>query len=132
MRKTMNYSEKRQAILDTLHATKEHPSAEMIYHSLKPRFPRLSLGTVYRNLQEFKRDRAAVSIAVVDGQERVDGNTSEHTHFICDKCSAVIDLDIPIPADIGNNAIDDGYQVTARQLFLRGSCPKCASKELHL
>jgi len=124
----MNYSEKRQAILDNLQETSEHPSAETIYHSLKPSYPRLSLGTVYRNLQEFKRDGTAVSVAVVNGQERFDGDTAEHAHFICDKCNAIIDLDIPLPDDIGSHIENDGFHVTVRQLFLRGSCPGCAAK----
>ena len=125
----MNYSEKRQAILETLHGTKEHPSAEKIYHSLKPRYPRLSLGTVYRNLQDFKRDKTVVSVAVVDGQERFDAQTAEHAHFICEKCGAVIDLNIPLPDDIGSHVAKDGFKVTMRQLFLRGCCPKCTGKQ---
>lgn len=129
MKKRVNYSEKRQAILEILHETTEHPSAEQIYNTLKPRFPRLSLGTVYRNLQGFKREGNARSLAVVDGQERFDGDTSEHAHFICDQCGVVVDLDIQLPDDIGSFIKKDNYQVTIRQLFLRGRCPKCAAKE---
>jgi len=128
MRTRKKYSEKRQAILDVLLETKEHPSAEHIYQTLKPRFPRLSLGTVYRNLQEFKREGTVCSLLVVDGQERFDGNMSEHAHFVCEKCGAVIDLSIPLPDDISSSVKLRGYQVNVRQLFLRGRCPKCATK----
>ena len=129
MKDRMNFSEKRQAILDILNESTEHPSAEQIYILLKPRFPRLSLGTVYRNLQGFKRKGTVSSIAVVDGQERFDGNTSEHTHFICDKCGAVIDLKIKLPDEICLSAKRDGFQVNVRQLFLRGQCPECIAKK---
>ena len=47
------YSKKRAAILELLCSTKEHPSAEWIYSRLKPAYPDLSLGTVYRNLNLF-------------------------------------------------------------------------------
>ena len=43
-------SKKRQALLDALCASHEHPTAEMLYNALKPMIPELSLGTVYRNL----------------------------------------------------------------------------------
>jgi len=128
MKNRPKFSEKRQAILEILRETTEHPSAESIYYTLKPRFPRLSLGTVYRNLQGFKKDGEARALAVVNGQERFDGDISEHAHFICDKCSAIVDLDISLPDDIGSSARQDGFQVTSRQLFLHGQCPKCAYK----
>ena len=56
------YSKKREAILEALRNTTEHPSAEMLYARLKPEFPDLSLGTVYRNLAMFIRDGDAVSV----------------------------------------------------------------------
>ena len=131
MARQANYSKKRQAIYEYLIEANEHPAAEWIYSALKPRFARLSLGTVYRNLMRFKDEGKLRSIAVVDGQERFDGDTSEHAHFICESCGAVIDLDVPLPEGIGSSIEKSGFQVSARQLFLRGHCPSCAqSKEL--
>ena len=46
-------SKKRQAILESLRSVTDHPTAEMIYNRLKPEYPDLSLGTVYRNLAMF-------------------------------------------------------------------------------
>lgn len=46
----IRYSKKREAILTAIRSTTCHPSAEWIYHTLKPTHPDLSLGTVYRNL----------------------------------------------------------------------------------
>ena len=129
MKARINYSEKRQAIIDLFSETSEHPSAEWIYNSLKPKFPRLTLATVYRNIARFKKDGAVRSLAVVDGHERYDGNLSEHAHFICDMCGSVSDLDIPLPDDIGAYVELEGYRVAVRQLFLRGRCPSCAAKE---
>jgi len=128
MEKQVKFSEKRRAILDVFR-NREHPSAEWIYHTLKPDYPRLSIGTVYRNLQRFKEEGKVRPLAVVDGQERFDGNISEHAHFICDQCSAIFDLDILLPDDVGAFVKQDGFQVTVRQLFLRGKCPECAAKE---
>lgn len=129
MNKRINFSEKRRAIYELLHETSKHPSAEWIYNALKPRFPRLSLGTVYRNLQRFKQEGKVQSLVVVDGLERFDGNILEHSHFICDKCGAIVDVDITLPDDVGLSVEQDGFHVTVRQLFLRGLCPECVEKK---
>jgi Fur family peroxide stress response transcriptional regulator len=89
------YSKKREAILEALRNTTEHPSAEMLYARLKPEFPDLSLGTVYRNLAMFIRDGDAVSVGTVAGQERYDADTHPHAHFICSECGRVLDVCCP-------------------------------------
>lgn len=90
-------SKKRQAILEVIRATNEHPSAEWIYARLKPEYSDLSIGTVYRNLALFKKEGEIASVGVVNGQERFDGVTEPHTHFICSVCGSVQDIDIPLP-----------------------------------
>ena len=47
---TMKYSRQREAIKRCLAERMDHPTAEMIYSDLREHDPRLSLGTVYRNL----------------------------------------------------------------------------------
>ena len=69
-------SRKRQAILEALCATREHPTAEMLYQQLKPDYPELSLGTVYRNLGVLAEEGLAVSVVRVAGQERYDATTA--------------------------------------------------------
>ena len=93
------YSPKRDAILQCLRSTTCHPSAEWVYSQLKPRIPDLSLATVYRNLARFRAEGAVQVIGCVDGEDRYDGDTAPHGHFICRTCGAVIDLP-PIPVEL--------------------------------
>ena len=93
MESTRRQSKKRDAIRETLLASYDHPSAEEIYRRLKPDIPDLSLGTVYRNLALFREEGKAMSVATVAGQERFDGRTHPHAHFICEKCGRVDDVD---------------------------------------
>lgn len=97
-----NFSEKREAIFRTVCNTKCHPSAEWVYNRLRDEYPKLSLGTVYRNLSLFKESGLIRSVGTVQGEERFDADVSVHPHFICSKCGKVIDLDC-IPAN--NNEI---------------------------
>ena len=47
---TLKYSRQRESIKNFLAGRKDHPTAETIYSSLRQEQPRISLGTVYRNL----------------------------------------------------------------------------------
>lgn len=76
--------------------SRAHPTAEMVYQQLKPEMPRLSLGTVYRNLQQMAREGRLTEL---DGPvTRFDAVTRPHTHFRCRACGAVLDLET-VPYD---------------------------------
>ena len=120
------HSQKRDAIYKELASLKTHPSAEELYSRLKANMPDLSLGTVYRNLSVFRGEGLAVSIASVGGEERYDADTSEHSHFICENCGAVFDVDSG--DDFGDLEYVSGkYGVKAvrRRLIYYGKCAKC-------
>jgi Fur family peroxide stress response transcriptional regulator len=95
MKAAHKHSRKREAIRKLLADTKEHPGAEWIYAKLKPEFPDLSLGTVYRNLGMFRDEGELVSIGTVAGQERFDADIRPHAHFICERCGRVEDVSAP-------------------------------------
>ena len=73
-----NFSSKRNAIYNTILSTTTHPSARWIYEQLKHDYPDLSLGTVYRNISLFKNEGKVSVVCNVNGEERIDGNTSPH------------------------------------------------------
>ena len=100
MESTRRQSKKRDAIREILLASYDHPSVEEIYRRLKPDIPDLSLGTVYRNLALFREEGKAMSVATVAGQERFDGRTHPHAHFVCEKCGRVDDVDAVFNYDV--------------------------------
>ena len=118
---------KRNAILQYLRSVTNHPSAETVFTELKHEIPDLSMGTVYRNLNLFKQQGLAVSVATVKGVERFDGNTEPHVHFICTECDAVIDLmDMEVPESLKKIAQSCcGGSVTDCQLTFTGLCKSC-------
>lgn len=124
---SQRFSKKRQAIYDCLLATRSHPSADWIYHQLRPQFPDLSLATVYRNLTQLKAAGLIQSLGVVSGQERFDAIVEPHTHFICTQCGAVQDLpQMALPQElIASAEADSGCQITGVSLRLTGLCPRC-------
>ena len=127
MEVSQKHFRKREAILSCLQNTRAHPTAEALYAKLKPEIPDLSLATVYRNLNLFKKQGLAVCVANVDGTEHYDANTTPHVHFICTQCGAVIDLDeMPIPPTLLAAAEScSGGSVMDCQLNFTGRCRNC-------
>ena len=122
---------KRNAILECLRRTDVHPSADWVYAQLKPEYPDISLGTIYRNLALFKQQGSIVSLGSVNGVERFDANTDPHVHFICTKCGSVLDLpQMTVPQILCSQAAEQvGGQVAVCQLSFTGVCNRCCSSQ---
>ena len=130
MTQATKHFRKRDAILAYLRSTDAHPSADMVYARLKPEIPDLSLGTVYRNLSMFRQQGVIASVGTVSGVERFDGNTEPHVHFICQDCSAVIDMPhMQVPQMMTESAESQiGGRVATCQLTFTGQCSQCLKK----
>lgn len=121
------FSRQREQIYRAVYGRRDHPTAEMVYQQLKPDMPRLSLGTVYRNLHQMAQEGRLRELSgpVV----RFDGDTSPHTHFLCMCCGQVTDLtSVPYDAALDRAAARSGWQVAGHSLIFTGYCPACAER----
>ena len=89
----MRYSKQREALLNILRSTKDHPTANDIYIRMREQDPKISLGTVYRNLAQLTENGLILRIDTEHDSVHYDGFTHKHYHFICNECKSVIDLD---------------------------------------
>lgn len=127
-----NYSQKREAIYETIASTKTHPDAEWIYQKVKEIYPTISLGTVYRNLVQLRNDGKIKSVGVVKGCERFDANVGPHSHFICKKCGRIIDIGGLF--SIHTSRLDEivrnelGFDADSHELIFYGRCDLCKSE----
>ena len=127
---TRKRSKKRQAILDALRATCEHPTAEQLHRQLKAQYPDLSLGTVYRNLSLFADDGDAIRVGVIHGQEHFDWRTDPHAHLVCRRCERIFDVELPLEADrlcatVGRST---DAEITECAFTFHGVCADCRQK----
>ena len=122
---------KRSAILSCIRGTTVHPSAEMVHEMLQQEHPDISLATVYRNLSLFKTQGLIQSLGMIHGIERFDGNTEPHVHFVCNCCSAIMDLhQMDAPQRLCSEAAQHiGGQVDSCQLMFFGTCRACLAKK---
>ena len=130
MEQTTKQFRKRNAILACVKCTDTHPSADWVYAQLKPEYPDISLGTVYRNLSLFKQQGLIASLGTVSGVERFDGNTDPHVHFICTTCDSVTDLpQMAVPESLSSMAAAQAdAKINACHLSFTGVCNRCQSK----
>jgi len=126
--KTLKYSRQREAIMNYLAKTKEHPTADTIYMNIRETYPNISLGTVYRNLNLLVEQGEIIKFSCGDGCDRFDGNADPHYHFVCKRCSNVYDLDMKIDSlnhiNLIANAGFDG-EVLGHSTIFYGYCPIC-------
>ncbi|SHN61028.1 Fur family transcriptional regulator, peroxide stress response regulator [Butyrivibrio hungatei DSM 14810] len=122
----LKYSKQRAMIKDFLQGRKDHPTAEVVYNNIREIYPKISLGTVYRNLVLLSDIGEIARLRVGDGYEHFDADTSEHNHFVCSKCGRVIDLEMD---DIGSidkvAARNFPGKIDGHKIYFYGICEDC-------
>lgn len=131
----MRYSRQRAAILSFLQSRKDHPTADSVYTYVKEEFPNISLGTVYRNLNQLAdAGMIAKHRFGVLGTDHFDYDTSPHLHFVCNHCDSVSDLPmrefsenfsfIDVQAAKGFDGVIQGHI-----LYFCGICKNCLGND---
>jgi Fur family transcriptional regulator, ferric uptake regulator len=124
--KALFMTEQRQVILDELGKSKAHPTADEVFQLVRKRMPRISLGTVYRNLERLAESGLIQKMEVAGSQRRFDGTTSDHYHVRCVRCGRIEDARIdPIPDLTSALGKMRGYQVVGHRLEFMVVCPSC-------
>ena len=122
------FSRQRESIYQAVCCSKEHPTAQMVYDALRPEMPQLSLGTVYRNLQQMSQEGR---LRELEGPvARFDADLRPHTHVRCQQCGQVVDAPLPYNASLDKEAAAGGWKLIGHSLLFYGICPACAGEDL--
>jgi Fur family peroxide stress response transcriptional regulator len=96
---------------------------------VRQKLPRISLATVYRNLQRLVEDGKIRTVLLGERVARYDPETSDHDHFICQSCGRVTDLFLGRDRQIDLTPLaNDGYIVTTHNLMIYGVCQACTAR----
>jgi Fe2+ or Zn2+ uptake regulation protein len=116
------------AVYDVVSAAHDHPTAEEVFARVRRRLPRVSLGTVYRNLQKLAGQQRLRIVHLADRTARYDGMHENHDHFVCEQCGDLTDLPRARTAAPKCAALSAaGYGVRAHAVTFYGVCPKCGA-----
>ncbi len=116
----------RNLVLQTVRMLHHHPTAEEIYREAVQKYPNISKGTVYRNLN-FLADRGdIVKVEVPGGADRFDFNLAKHYHVRCRRCGNVYDIEIPSLDSIMDMVHEThGVQLERIHIMFTGICQNC-------
>jgi len=84
--RNLRMTHQRKVILEEMKKLEGHPTADEVYVRVRERLPRISLGTVYRNLDVLAASGLIRKIEPDFPQMRFDRNTHEHYHVTCMQC----------------------------------------------
>ncbi|OHB69468.1 MAG: hypothetical protein A2V70_04270 [Planctomycetes bacterium RBG_13_63_9] len=128
-RKSLRNTPQRRLVLEELRKVTSHPTAVELFELVRRRMPRISLGTVYRNL-ELLAERGTIQKLALGGKEaRFDGNPDCHYHVRCVRCGMVGDLE-GLPGDLVANRPKEvgGYTILGHHLEFVGICLDCRGR----
>ncbi len=115
----------RRIVYETVKNTYSHPTADWVFEQVRQTLPKVSLGTVYRNLNVLKDEGRVREIHGNDRRAHYDADISPHGHFICEECDQIIDVR-------GIEKIDwrplkdlVGCEVTEQKVVFGGRCAGC-------
>ena len=122
----------RRVILAELRSARTHPTAAELHRQVRKRLPRISLGTVYRNLEVLCEDGLARKLFLAGADARYDGLTDAHDHLRCTGCGTLQDFpggsrDVrpALPREAA------GFLIQGYRLEYHGLCAACRSHGPH-
>lgn len=119
----------RQVILEELKRFRSHPTAAMVYQSVQQILPKVSLGTIYRNLDQLVKAGYIKKLETTGSEARYDGILSEHHHIRCIQCGRIDDVyGVDLQVNSQSDTALEGYQLEGYKLELKGLCPECQLK----
>ena len=125
----LKHSRQRDAILKSLRGRYDHPTADMVYSSIREEIPNISLGTVYRNLSLLAEQGEILKLSSGEGPDRFDGNPKPHYHFRCRVCGGVSDI-FTEKVEMIQKMISDEFEgeIEEHVAFFYGVCKECSGE----
>ncbi len=131
--KNHRITKQRQVILEELRKLNTHPGADEIYKVVRRRLPRISLGTVYRNLEVLSALGKIQKLELSGSLKRFDWNTKKHYHIRCVRCNRVDDAPIAPLNQLENDLYKATvFEIIGHNLEFIGLCPECSKKSAQL
>jgi len=131
IRPNIRMTRQRKVILEELRKMATHPSAEDVYEVVRQQLPRISLGTVYRNLEILSELGKIQKLELGGTLKRFDWNTKKHYHIRCINCDRVDNAPMGFMEHVENDLDGTtGYRITGHRLEFLGLCPDCLEKAI--
>lgn len=122
MNTAKRFSKQRITVLNELSKLTTHPTADEIYEITKKTIPNISLGTVYRNLNNLCEEGAVLKFTI-DGKEHFDANINPHIHLCCENCGEISDVFSEFSAYTDELLNNKSFRIN--NIIISGICKNC-------
>ncbi len=119
--KELKSTPQRMAMLGIMEA-KGHADIDEIYQEIKKDFVSISLATVYKNINTMLDAGIIEEIKVPQKKSKFEIAKHKHSHFVCEKCGEVYDVQKPKKLDI---ELPEGFEPREASVMIVGVCKKC-------
>ena len=119
----------RKLIMDFIHDSSAHLSAEGIVYEVQNRMPEVNKSTIYRTLELLERLGCVFKSESGNGHIYHHAEQGHHHHLVCSKCGITIDCEEDIFAPVERLLQENhGFQIDFRHLVMSGLCKECKNK----
>ena len=120
----------RRLLLDIIEASGRHLDADELFMIAKRKDSRISLSTVYRNLNLLKEMGLVAERHFVEDHHHYEmKGLSEHCHLVCKNCGTVFEFETPLTNHLRKLVTKDmQFDVGDVEISIQGICAKCAKK----
>src|SRR5215207_6238386 len=113
-RPALRMTPQRQAIVDAVRASHDHPRAADIFERVRAVLPGIAFATVYNALHALADQGVILRLSFGDHASRFDGRTDRHDHALCTRCGDLVDAVAPPTANmLRRAAAETGFAIHA-------------------
>lgn len=116
----------RMAVWKFIKDSKNHPSVDIVYESVKKQFPSISLATVYSILEAFRNAGLLTELCIRRNKTCFDPFTKSHHHLFCRICDKIYDIEVR--CKVSEAGVLDGHKIESVHGYFYGVCNKCQKK----
>ena len=121
-------TKQRQLVLDAVCSRTDHPTADQVYLDVRKKNPRVSRGTVYRNLAVLEGNGEILQVKTPTAS-RYDLTVRPHYHVMCTVCGNVCDAPFAYQSQIDQRMQElTGFAITGHATLFEGVCPACQAE----
>ena len=115
-----------KAIYDRITASTEHLTVEQLYMELKKEYPRVSMATIYNNVNKLWKAGLIHKVSVENMPDRYD-RAVKHDHLVCQRCGRLADVSLDdLSASLRRQLGGDFLSYDLKVFYL---CPDCRKQE---
>jgi Fe2+ or Zn2+ uptake regulation protein len=115
----------REEVFGLLLQRRDHPTATEVFLRAKKHMPSISLATIYNCLEALVDSGLVKQVNLDRAPTRYCANLLEHSHFYCESCGMISDVETPFN---GTWNLPPGFVVAQAEVSLRGRCAKCSGE----